>query len=147
MSTQNLNIFLTESRRCAMTMMEAAAYIQRELPNVQISDDQRMRVIKVCAKLIETKHDVIGEIFELNREADSSETEMIAITVHTILQWLGEGLHEIRTLADDLQIAANEEPAAMPAFFLVAETFINISTLFDRAHAAAPALGGGMGEA
>jgi hypothetical protein len=145
MNTENLRHFFTAARSCAMSMMEGAAFIQQELPNVKISDAQRLRVIEVCATLIETKHDVIGEMFELNREADSSDSEMIAKTAHMILRWLGEGLHEIRTLADELQIAANENPAAMPAFFLVAQTFVNISTLFDRAHDEAPALDEGKG--
>jgi hypothetical protein len=144
MKNNDLQHFFTAARSCAMSMMEGAAFIQQELANVQISDAHRAQAIEVCSKLIETKHDVIGELFELNRDAASGQPEMIAETMHMILRWLGEGVQEIRALADALQTAADGDPAVMPAFFLVAETFINISTLHGRAHDAAAE---GAGEA
>ena len=141
MNSQNLQLFFSESRSCAMAMIEAAAHIQRELPNAQMSDARREQAREVCSKLIETKNDVINELFELSREANSGESEVeIAKTIQMIMRWLVEGVQEIRALADELQSAAVEDPGQQLAFILVAENFINISELFHRAHQAADSL-------
>lgn len=141
MNTQTLQIFFTESRNCAIAMLEAATHMQRELPNVRMPDAQRERTLEVCSKLIEAKHDVIHKLFELSSAANSSEPEaQISKAIESTLGWMIEGIQEIRGLADELQSAAVEDPGLHLAFILVAENFMNITTQFERAHQAADSL-------
>ena len=59
-----INRYLTESRNCALQMMQNAAYMQKELPSLEMSDGLREEIGKLCDDLISTKHALIAQIFE-----------------------------------------------------------------------------------
>ncbi len=52
-------------------MMENAAYIQKELPSLEMPDDLRTSSGKLCDELIGTKHDLMHEIFAASEWLES----------------------------------------------------------------------------
>lgn len=52
-----LDVFTLCARECAVQMMQNAIYVQKELPNVQMSGALRRQAGETCDQLIGTKHD------------------------------------------------------------------------------------------
>lgn len=127
---------MTEARNCAMAMMEAGAYIRRELPNIQLPPTQREAADRVCAELSATKHDVMSEIFELRDMLEQGDENQVFQTIDLALRWLMETLQQLRGITDTLQTAVIENPDFRAAFILFAESFMNIVEPFTRAQAA-----------
>ena len=48
-----------------MQMLENAAYIEQELPKIEIAEEGRRQILEVCSALVGTKHDVITELSDL----------------------------------------------------------------------------------
>jgi len=46
-----INRYLTESRNCALQMMQNAAYMQKELPSLEMSDGLREEIGTLCDDL------------------------------------------------------------------------------------------------
>ncbi len=92
-----LLIFSQASRECAMQMMSNAAYIQRELPKLELPEPIITKIKAVCESLIDTKHDVMTELFEL---ADETQTDASNAPrkVQRIVQWLSEPIGEMHQL-------------------------------------------------
>ncbi len=61
-----LAVFTLCARECAVQMMQNAIYVQKELPNVRMSDALRRQAGEICGQLIGTKHDLITELFDLD---------------------------------------------------------------------------------
>lgn len=80
-----------------MQMMSNAAYIQRELPKLELPEPIITKIKAVCESLIDTKHDVMTELFEL---ADETQTDASNAPrkVQRIVQWLSEPIGEMHQL-------------------------------------------------
>jgi len=137
MNPITINTFMAEVRNCAMAMMEAGAYIQRELPNIQLLPTQREAADRVCAELSATKHDVMSEIFELRDLVEQGDETQVMQTIDLTLSWMMEAVQQLREITDTLQTAAIENPEFRAAFILFAESFMNTVEPFTRAQKAA----------
>lgn len=62
-----LDEFCSAAYACAMSLMSNAAYVQKELPTVELPTDIRASVESLCADWIGTKHDVIA--YKMQEEA------------------------------------------------------------------------------
>jgi len=62
---------------CAVQMMQNAIYVQKELPNVQMSDALRRQAGEICDQLIGTKHDLITELFDLDELLPTDASDAI----------------------------------------------------------------------
>jgi hypothetical protein len=126
---QKIRDFEKHTRECAVQMMMNALYIQRELPNVPMSDELRQRTEGLCTTLVGTKHDLVSEIFELDeRLQDGASNEEVLRRVNRMVQWAGEDalkMHEI-VMALDAELQKGVMDGG--AYLLVSESAVNILT-------------------
>jgi hypothetical protein len=119
--------FLGHTRECAVQMMMNAMYIQKELPNVRMSDELRQRTEKLCSVLIGTKHDLVTEIFELDEKLGSGADNVEVLRrINRMVQWAGEDalqMHEI-VMALDAELERGVMDGG--AYLLVSESAVNI---------------------
>jgi predicted DNA-binding protein len=108
-------------------MMMNAMYIQKELPNVRMSDELRQRTEKLCSVLIGTKHDLVTEIFELDEKLGSGADNVEVLRrINRMVQWAGEDalqMHEI-VMALDAELERGVMDGG--AYLLVSESAVNI---------------------
>jgi hypothetical protein len=128
--------FSQVARECAMQMMSNAAYIQRELPKLEFPEPIITKIKAVCESLIDTKHDVMTELFEL---ADETQTDASNAPrkVQRIVQWLSEPIGEMHQLVTDLQVSLQTNSQMFATFLLVTESASNIRNAFNVASLAA----------
>ena len=152
---------------CALAMMGNASYIQRELPNVAMSEPLRSRTVEICESMIGTKHDVIHELFEMDEllqaegdqaEASSPQAETgqaatasrqaapaaaaVSSRIDRVLQWLWEDISKMHQLVLDLRKESGVNEDFTLALVLVQESATNIVLAFNRAKAAADGMSG-----
>ena len=128
--------FSHAARECAMQMMLNATYIQRELPTLDLPEQTNAKIKTMCDSLIDTKHDVMTELFEL---ADETQTDASKVPgkVQRIVQWLSEPIGEMHQLVIDLQTSTGTDPRLLRVFFLVTESATNILNAFNSVSMAA----------
>ncbi len=123
-SRSALNEFGSSAYACAMALMSNAAYVQKELPNVELPADVRASVESLCADWIGTKHDVIHEIDELMDSANIKDR------VRRIMRWLGEDVVKLQEQVRQLEVLAKSEDRFKLAYLLVAESGANVLQIF-----------------
>jgi len=121
--------FLGHTRECAVQMMMNAMYIQKELPNVRMSDELRERTEKLCSVLIGTKHDLVTEIFELDERLGSGAgNEEILRRVNRMVQWAGGDTLKMHEVVMALEAELESGVMDGGAYLLVSESAVNILT-------------------
>ena len=124
---QEINRYLNESRNCAMQMIQNAAYMQKELPSLEMSDGLREEIGKLCDDLISTKHDLIGEIFECYELlAEDSDAPQIGKMINQIHQWMSGSVGSIQECVAAIQQSIAQGTAAPVLGMLVMESAVNI---------------------
>lgn len=123
-SSEPLEEFITAAYECAMSLMSNAAYVQDELPNVELPTDARSSIESVCTDWIGTKHDVVHELDEL-RESSNIEDR-----IRRIMSWLSEDMSKLNEQVRKLEALANSEDRFKLAYLLVAESGENILRSF-----------------
>lgn len=116
--------FCSAAYACAMSMMSNAAYIQKELPTVELPTDARASVETLCADWIGTKHDVIHELGELK------ESSNIVGRIRRIMSWFGEDMAKLQDQVRRLDALATAEDRYRLAYLLVGESGGNILRSF-----------------
>lgn len=120
----SLDDFCAAAYACAMSMMNNAAYVQKELPTVELPTDVRAAVETLCADWIGTKHDVVHELGELK------ESSNIGDRVRRIMSWLGEDMVKLQEQVHRLEALATAEDRYRLAYLLVGESGGNILRSF-----------------
>jgi len=92
---QIIHRFLSETRTCAMQMMENATYIKKELPSLTMPDALRAQITATCDGLIGTKFDLISATFDILELMDSSPDNAS----------LGRRMESIRGMIDEEKMA------------------------------------------
>ena len=120
--------FLTASKKCAMEMMENAAYMIKALPTFECDHDHRKRIQAVCNELISTKHDVLNDIADIDLKSINGMDKCTGLKrADRIASWLQDGItsmHETVTLL-------TQDPNAGLAFMLVSESGVNILNAYN----------------
>ncbi len=119
-----LDEFCSVAYACAMSLMSNAAYVQKELPTVELPTDIRASVESLCADWIGTKHDVIHELDELK------ESSNIEDRIRRIMSWLGEDMVKLQEQVRRLEALATAEDRYRLAYLLVGESGGNILRSF-----------------
>ncbi len=119
-----LDEFCSAAYACAMSLMSNAAYVQKELPTVELPTDIRASVESLCADWIGTKHDVIHELDELK------ESPNIEDRIRRIMSWLGEDMVKLQEQVRRLEALATAEDRYRLAYLLVGESGGNILRSF-----------------
>lgn len=124
---ETIQRYLAETRDFAIQMMQNAAYIQKELPSLEMTDDLRTSLGSLCDELIGTKHDMINEIFEigplLTTDPDAAQ---IQGGIHLLRQWTTESVGSIHHNMAKIQEAVTQGSATPMLGMLVMESAINI---------------------
>ena len=128
---------LSAIRDCALTMLENASYVQRELPNVEVADPIRSQAAEVCDAMVGTKHDIISELFEIDEllESDAKSTP-ISIRLTRCIRWLWEDISRLHQVVMALRADSQKNEKHTLATILVEESAANILSAFNRAKAA-----------
>lgn len=143
MNESAIHTVMAEARNCALVMLENATYIQGELADVQMDDALRAQTEQVCSALVDTKHDVISELFELDELLGAETPESVILSrVDRIAQWLQNDIARMHQLVKALERACEQEPAYGLAHVLVAESATNILRAFNDTRAAVDSLHG-----
>jgi hypothetical protein len=116
--------FISTASACGMTLMENAAYVQRELPNVNLPLEIQADVESLCSELIGTKHDVFHELGELKECANLEDR------VRRIMWWISEAVVKLREMVERLDALAKSDSRYGTAYLLVAESGTNILKSF-----------------
>jgi hypothetical protein len=107
--------------------MYNALYIQKELPNVVMSDELRQRIVDLCATLIGTKHDLITEIFELDERMQSGASNAEVLRrIDRMVRWAEEDALKMHEVVMDLGAASEKDVMRVGAYLLVSESAVNI---------------------
>jgi hypothetical protein len=117
--------FAGDARACAMQMMENAAYIQKELPGLEILDSLRIQIEKLCTELICTKHDLIHEIHELDGFLASAPYQ-IEPWMERIRGWIIGQVRSVDECVSVVNPAAGTGEARFCGAMLVMESAANI---------------------
>ena len=137
----NLNAFRNAAHQCAIQMMENATYISKELPSVDMPEAIKAKTQTMCASLIETKHDIITELFELEEEAKTASASSDLIPhVDLIVKWLAETTREMCDVVDALREAGEKDERFILGYMLLSESAINVLNAFNPAADAARAM-------
>lgn len=138
--TSKVQVFRDAARNCAMSMLENASYIQKELVNVRMTDEMRIKVSEVCDAMTGTKHDVIHELFELDDLlAEGATTSRILQKINMTMRCIVDDIGVLRPTAMALEEESEQDNTYDPANLLVGESTNNILNAFLDAHNAAQA--------
>jgi len=119
--------FQEHTRECAVQMIDNALYIQKELPNVVMSDELRQRTVGLCSTLIGTKHDLITEIFELDERMQSGASNAEVLRrIDRMVTWAGEDALKMHEVVMELGAASEKDVMKVGAYLLVSESAVNI---------------------
>jgi len=142
MNTDLVLSFLSQARQCAMAMLDNGAYIESELPNVELPKGLHAKAKQVCSDLIGTKHDVIHEIFDIDDllETLPQDDDAISSRIQRIVDWLSEPIREMHELVQELQSASRNDHKYGLTFVLITESATNILNAFNATVDAAGAL-------
>ena len=119
--------FAGQTHACAMQMMENAAYIQTELPGLEMPDSLRDQIAKLCNDLVGSKHDLISEAIELeDAMAEGANSESLTTYVQRIQRWIAgdiASIHEcVGAINEEVQTGTVSPIVAM----LIMESAANI---------------------
>lgn len=125
--TQIIRRFLTETHACAIQMMQNAAYIQKEIPSLEMPDALRVTIGELCDELIGTKHDLIHEIHEIEPLITSDpDSAQVQHGIASIRQWTAETVGSINHGIAEIQEAVAKGSATPMLGMLVMESAVNI---------------------
>ena len=110
-----------------MQMMENAAYIQKELPGLEMPDSLRDQIAKLCCALIGSKHDLVSEVAELEEAmvADAGLDRIIK-RVKMIHGWIQDDTLSIHQCVEAVNEAVKCGTAPGLVAMLVMESAANI---------------------
>lgn len=133
-----LDVFTLCARECAVQMMQNAAYMKQELPNVQLGDGLRKQAEEVCDRLASAKHDLISELFDLDEllATDASDAA-IGERVERMVRWARDDLLAMHDLVVAIDDEATRDPQVITASILVMESAGNILNAFNPMQGAA----------
>jgi hypothetical protein len=125
---------------CGVTLRDNAAYIQEELPNVSLTPERRAEIEAFC--LNAAKHDMLGEIFDIEEVLASStpDSALIRSRVEVVISWLCADISRMDALVHSLQADCEVDPAYGLGSLLVTESATNVLDAFNRLKTAFDAL-------
>lgn len=111
-------------------MMSNAAYVNEELPGLDIPSDLCARIQSVCADLIGSKHDLVHELSELEEIERDAEDSVVMERVDRIVRWCMEDIQEMHGLVEEVRSRARTYDQGALVSVLVTESATNILNAF-----------------
>ena len=124
--------FITAARACIQQLLENAAYVRKELPNVGLPDPLRNDVDSVCDTWLEAKHDALTGLHEIAEVLESRTVGAYDLVegCRRIHSTLGDVFEPTDRVVQQLRQAAFEDPRLGLAALLVMESVRNIKITF-----------------
>ena len=124
---QIIHQYLQKARYYARVLMGNSMYIQKELPPMTMSDELREILNALCTDLIGTKHDLLHEIFEIDKLMSASpDTPVLAAGIERIQNWMMMSAWSFREGVDEVDKAVKEGTAEFLVQMLLMSCTINI---------------------
>ena len=119
----------TSIRTTAVTMMENADYMLKEIPRVEFSGSMGEKIREASENMIGTKHDVFNALHDLDELIEEKDA-MDRIRDHfaMILGWIAEDMKVMHGLTGEIYATALKDHRFYLGFTLVVESTVNIIT-------------------
>lgn len=123
---------------CTLVMQENATYVERELPNVRMSDENLARTRAVCQSLIAARGDVHRIYSELDGSKIATAADRAALmeTAYRALSRIHQSLLELAGLVPALDADVDKDAGSAAASILVVESAGNILRAYNQSKAA-----------
>ncbi len=119
----------TSIRTTAITMMENAAYMLKEIPRVEFSGSMGEEIREVSEKMIGTKFDVFNALHDLDELIEEKyPKDRIKDHFAMILGWIAEDMKVMHGLTGEIYATALKDNRFHLGFTLVVESAVNIIT-------------------
>ena len=126
---QTIRQFQGQAEMCAHQMRLNALYIQRELPNVRMSDELRRRTAERCTGFIGTEHRLLSELAELDEALGTGASNVEVLRrINRMVQWAGEDTLKMHEIVMALDAELQKGVVDGGAYLLVSESAVNILT-------------------
>jgi len=138
MTKSDFDDVTTAARGYDTAIVSNVAYIRRELPQLQLSDDLRSKAEEVCSTLIDTYHDLVDSLLSdldelLNVEAPVPlPIDSVRVVLDQMIRCFQAGIDMMHELVTALETAKETEPSCVEAYVLVAESAANILNAYER---------------
>ena len=129
-----LHAFMNASSACAFRLLDAATFIEDELPNLKLSDEHQAAIIELCTSFAGTKHDVCSDLADMPR-LYSWDFAGARLCISRIMDAITGDLLLMRATTDRLAT-----DGAGPAYALLAESGTALLSALDLVKTAAVAL-------
>lgn len=135
MNANDVQLFLTEARLCALVMFESSISIQRDFSDFHLSNDLRAEAITICSALIKIKDELTPEIadFEKLLTYAAIDEEAWIDATNLILEWLWGEIPKLNNLIKALETSSEYQPQSQRAALLMARSADKIVGAFNRA--------------
>jgi hypothetical protein len=130
-----LRSFIAEAETCARTMLENAAFIDGELPSIQVPDAIREQTVATCDALSDTAHQVISDLLAVvadNAFHSTEEVSGLQARIGRTMRRLRSAILQFHRLVLTLDAAREETADYMLAVILISESGANILNAFNR---------------
>jgi hypothetical protein len=123
---------------CTLAMQENALYVERELPNVRMSDENLARTRAVCQSLTAARGDVYRIYSELDGRtiATAEDRAVLLETAYRALSRIHQSLLELADLVPALDADVDKDVGSAAASILVVESAGNILRAYNQSKAA-----------
>jgi hypothetical protein len=123
---------------CTLVMQENAMYVERELPNVRMSDENLARTRAVCQSLIAARGDVYRIYSELDGGtiATAADRAVLMETAYRAVSRIHQSLLELADLVPALDADVDKDVGSAAASILVVESAGNILRAYNQSKAA-----------
>jgi hypothetical protein len=119
----------TSIRTTAITMMENADYMLKEIPRVEFSGSMGEKIREASENMIGTKHDVFNALHDLDELIEEKDaTDRIRDHFSMILGWIREDIKAMHGLTGEIYATALKDNRFHLGFTLVVESAVNIIT-------------------
>ena len=125
-----LQSFINEAQGCAQNFFENANYIQKELPNVTMTENLRQSTSRMCDTLKTTRDDVFAEI--QTWKGTSFSWHEFSHRIDKVVNTLSRDINELHALATSLRVQTDIDQRSGLASMLVEESATNIYQSFNR---------------
>lgn len=128
-ASETIRKFQGHAEICAHQMRLNALYIQRELPNVHMSDELLRRTVERCTGFIGTQEKILSELVDFEERVKSGACDAEVLTrTDRIVQWAGEDALKMHETVMALDAESQKGVMDGGAYLLVSESAVNIVT-------------------
>lgn len=127
---------------CTLVMQENAVYVERELPNVRMSDGNLAQTRALCRDLIAARGDVHRILSELDGAmiATAEDRRVLVETAYRALSRIQESRLRMNDAVRALETRDEKDAGLVAAYILVAESAANILRTYHQAKVACDAM-------